>query len=389
MSGSLIRDRFSAVAVKIETTPGTDAIGSTPAAGDWFGGTCEVQWDQSVTPNNEFTGSLDSAPGIVGGLRARVTLTTPLRGSGAPGTAPDFGRLLRCGTMQETITPTAIGAPTAATDGTEIGATLATPFAATAQLYRGMPMLLSGAHTSVDGVVDYTAERVASFGRTFDPALGVSDSFQIPVNVLYGPTSDEAVYKTATIYLYKDGLRWRLTGFVGTPTITLTTGGTGVVSVQGMAQLAADPDVVALPAAALGIVRPTPPRFVNGLCQLNRMTAQVRTLTFNLGVGTVLPDNPEALEGYDPAVPISRDTTVTLDPYTNVTSYVPLFNAFRQGTSMPLQAIIGTVPGNRFVLTVPAARATQNNPGNRDGLATNQITADADGADSGLFIAAF
>lgn len=36
--------------------------------------------------------------------------------------------------------------------------------------------------------------------------------------------------------------------------------------------------------------------------------ARCRRLTFDLGVDAVLPDNPEAAEGYDPAVPIIRDS---------------------------------------------------------------------------------
>jgi hypothetical protein len=390
MSLNLVRTRFSAVAFRIEATPGVDAIAGAPALADWLGATCEVQWQQNTTPNPEFTGSLDQAPGIVGGLRAQLTFNIPLRGSGTPAVAPDFGRLLRCGTMQETVTATAIGVPTAlAAPFSVTGATLGTPFAATAQLYRGMPALISGNRTSVDGILDYQASKAALFGRTFLTALAATDLIQIPPNVLYGPTSDEAVYKTGTTYLYGDGLRWRFTGFVGTPSFALTSGGIGMVSIQGTAQLAADPDKVALPAAALGIVRPTAPRFVNGLCQLNRQTAQARTVNFNFGVQTVLPDNPEALEGYDPAVPTNRDTAGSLDPYMNVNTYVDLFNAFRQGNGMPLQVILGTTPGNRFVLTTPNARVTQNNPGDRDGLRTNQINFDADGPDAGLFVAAF
>lgn len=385
----LVRDRFSAVAVKLETTPGTDAISGTPALDDWFGGSCEVQWDQNVTPNPEFTGSLDEAPGIVGGLRARVTLTAVLRGSGMAGTAPNFARLLRCCTFQETVTAAPIGAPTVGTAGTTTTGTLATPFAATAQLYRGMPMEISGDRTSLDAVVDYTAGRVASFGRTFATALTGTTAYRVPANVMYGPTSDDSVYKTATIYLYKDGLRWRLTGFVGSATLTLTTGGIGQMQFQGMAQLAADPDLAALPAGALSIVRPTPPRFVNGLCQLNRQTAQLRTLTLNLGVSTTLPDNPEAPEGYDPATAVSRAIGGSLDPYMTASTYVSLFNNFRQGQGMPLQAIIGITPGNRFAITVPSARATQNNPGNREGNATNQITFAADTPDAGAFLTAF
>jgi hypothetical protein len=389
MSGSLVRTRYAAVAVKIETTPGTDAIAGSPAAGDWFGGTCEVSFDQNTTPNDELTGSLDRAADLPGGLRPNLTIRTPLRGSGAPGTAPEFGRLLQCCTMVQTITAAAIGAPTAATAGTDSGATLASPFAATAQLYRGMPLLVSGAHTAVGGVVDYTTGRVASLGQTFNPVLSTTDLFQIPANVLYSTTSDEGVQKAATVYLYMDGIRWRFTGAVGTMSLEMSTGGICFLRFTLRAQLAAPPDTVAVPAGALAVTRPTPPRFVNGLCQLGRQTAQVRQATIDLGVNTVLPDNPEALEGFDAAVAIERRVGGTLDPLMSTTSYVALFNNFRSGTQMPFQAVVGTTPGNRFLVTVPSARQTANNPGNRDGLGTNQISFQAEGADSSFFLAAF
>lgn len=389
MSVNLVRQRFRAFAVKIETTLGADAMGGTPGGSDWFPGDLTVTFDQNASPNNEATGSLDSSPAIVGGLKPMLRFTTPLRGSGTAGTAPDFGKLLRCCTMQETITASAVGAPTAATAGTVNSATLATPFAATAQLYRGMPLLLSGDRAKVAGITDYTAGRVASVGHTESVAMTTTTLAQVPINVLYSPTSDESVYKSATIYAYRDGLRWRFTGFVGTASLVLNTAGVCELQIEGRAQLAVDPDAVALPAGALGIVRPTPPRFVGGLCQLNRLVAQVRQVTLALGVQTVLPDNPEALEGYDPAVAISRDITGSLDPYMNVTSYVSLFSNFRQGVAMPFQAVIGSTVGNRFVVTVPLARATQMNPGDREGLGTNAIQFQADGPDSGFFLAAF
>ena len=102
-------------------------------------------------------------------------------------------------TMAETVTAAAVGAPTAATAGTTTSVTLATPAGTTAQQYRGMPIVLSGNVTETTGIMDYTAARVASLGSTLSTAAGATTNFQIPINVRYSPTSDEAVFKTATI----------------------------------------------------------------------------------------------------------------------------------------------------------------------------------------------
>ena len=388
MSIDLVRMRFAAVAARIETTGGVDAIGGTPTAADWLAADCEIDFDPVTVENPELTGSLDRSPAIVGGLRPRIRLRIPLRGSGSAATAPEWGRLLRCCTMAEGITAAAIGAPTAATAGTTTTLTLATPFAATAQLYRGMPLLLTGDRTLTTGITDYTASRVVTLGETMATAGTVTTLGQIPPHVLYSPTSDEAVYRTATIYFYADGLRWRFTGAVGTWSLELSTGGIGVLVFELRAQLL-DKALAALPTGWNTTIRPTPPRFVGGRCQLNQRLAQARRVMLEAGVTVTLPDNPEATEGYDPAVPVERDARGSIDPLMNTTTAVALFNAFRQGTAMSLMAILGVTAGNRFCVIAPAAKATGLRPGDRDGLGQFDITFQLDGADSPLFLAQF
>ncbi len=388
MSTNLVRMKFAAVAAKIEVTPGTDAIGGTPVAADWIASEMEVQFDPTIIELPELTGSLDRAPSVVGGLKPRLRLRMPLRGSGTAGTAPDFGRLMRCCTFAELVTGTAVGAPTAATAGTTTTVTAAAPFGTTAQQYRGMPLLLSGVRTTVTGIVDYTASRVITIGHTEGSAMGISTLLQVPINVLYSPTSDESVYRTATIYFYADGLLWTFTGALGTASLELTTGGIGFVTFEMRAQFASK-TATAMPAGAAAVLRPTPPRFVAGRCQLNRALAQVRTLTINAGVNVILPDDPESAEGYGAALPIERDVAGNLDPYMNTTNSVALFNAFRAGTSMSLMAIIGSTPGNRFIATVPNAKAIGMDPGQRDGLGQHGIGFQGDGADSAFYLAQF
>ena len=56
MSLDLVRMRFAAVAAKIETIPGLDAIGGTPANVDWLAADCEIDFDPITVENNELTG---------------------------------------------------------------------------------------------------------------------------------------------------------------------------------------------------------------------------------------------------------------------------------------------------------------------------------------------
>lgn len=388
MTLSLVRMKFAAAAVKIETTPGTDAIAGTPAAADWVAGDCSFEYNPQVIDNPELTGTLDKAPSIVGGLQPKITLRVPLRGSGTAGTAPDFGKLLRCCTMSETITAAALGAPTAATAGTTTTLTLGAPFGTTAQQYRGMPLLLTGDRTGQTGITDYTTGKIATVGHTEATAMTVSTLAQIPINVLYSPTSDESVYKTATLYFYADGLQWTFTGCQGTWSLELTAGGLGFFTIVLEGQFASHA-AAAMPTGWNTALRQTPPRWVAGRAQFNRLLARCRRLMIDFGVTAVLPDNPEAAQGYDPAVPIIRDSRGSIDPLMDTASSVALFTAFQAGTSMPVMAIIGATAGNRFIVVAPAAKATGFRPGDRDGLGQYDIGFQLDGADSDVYLAQF
>jgi hypothetical protein len=392
MSTNLVRLRNAAVAVKIETTPGMDAIAGTPANADWIGADCQVQFDQTAVPNSEMTGSLDREPAIVGGLRPRLRLNVPLRGSGTAGTAPEWGRLMQCATMQETLTAAAVPAsPLALTAGGASAVTLGATFGSTAQQYRGMPLALgaiTGDQPALSAIADYTTGRVASLIHTVSTTFTTTQTAQILINQRYSPTSDEAVFKTCTIYFFADGMRWRFTGCLGTWSLDLTTGGIGQLSFDLVGTFL-DYSATALPTGWNTVIRPTAPRFVAGACRMNGAIARVRALSVQAGVATVLPENPEALEGYDPAVPVERDVAGSLDPLMDTTVSVARFNNFRNGTNMSLGAILGSTAGNRFAVVLPSIRATAMNPGDRGSLAVDSIGFQADGADSPVFLTAF
>jgi hypothetical protein len=127
---------------------------------------------QQTAEDPTMNGSLDANAPFVTGIRPEITIRMPLRGAGTAGTAPELGKLTTACRFVETLAAAAIGAPTAATAGTANTATLATPFAATAQLYRGMPISLTGNPVAgaISLITDYTVGRVARLPQDFSPA---------------------------------------------------------------------------------------------------------------------------------------------------------------------------------------------------------------------------
>lgn len=391
MSTNLVRMKFAALAAKVESTVGTDVFSGTVGSTDWVGADCEVQFDPQVLDISEYNGSLDRTARQVGGLRPRLRIRMPLRGSGTAGTAPEWGKFLQACTFAETTTASAVGSPTAATAGTTTTVTAASPFGTTAQQYRGMPLLIAGDQTGTTVITNYTAGRVATVADT-RTAMTTSSTLQVPINVLYTPTSDESTHKTLTIYFYADGLLWTFTGAMGNASLQLEAGGIGYWTFEMRAQYGAK-SATSLPAAAATAantrIATVPPRWVAGQSQFNRRLAQIKTLQLNTGVNIILPDDPESSEGYGAAVPVERAMGGSLDPYMHTTYAAGLMTNFKAGTAMPLAGIIGSTAGNRFAFCVPSAKATAFDPGNREGLATHAIQFDADGADAGFSICHF
>jgi hypothetical protein len=388
MSTTLVRGRNAAFAFKAEVTPGLDSINFSHLASDWVLGDFEFEANAQILPNPELTGTLDAAPDIVGGFQPNIRIRVPLRGSGLAGTAPEWGKLLRCCAYTETVTAAAIGAPTAAASGTTKTVTAATPFGTTANQYRGLPLNVTGDQPFMTGILSYSSGRLITFGETRASALTASSLLQIPINVAYAPTSQESLYNTGTVYFYADGYLWRFTGVSGTWSLDLTTGGIGMLTFELRGQLAGM-SVAEMPIGWNTTIRPTPPRWVAGKSQLGQLTARCATLSVRAGITTTLPDNPEAPEGFDPGVPVARKSGGSIDPLLDTSRGTDLFDAFRYGTPMPLMAIVGSVSGNRFLVVGPAAKFTNVRNSQRGNLMSQQHDFQLDGADSALYLTSF
>jgi hypothetical protein len=390
MSGTAsIRTQLQRVAFRVESTPGVDVIGGgTPAAADYVTGRATIRFVQDTSANPGLTGAYDDLPPIPGGLRAEVSVSVPLAGSGTPGTAPEWGKLLRACRMIETVTGAAVGAPTAAASGTATTVTAATPFSTTAQQYRGMPLLITGTPVSQDIVLDYTAGRVITLARTYSPVLSASALLQVPINVLYSPTSDETLEQYLTCYGYVDGLRHRITGMKGTFGVGLRSGAPAELMFMGTGIVVARDEPAALPTNFVPVTR-QPPRWAGGMAQLNRSLVSCQGLRADMNVRTYYPENPEAAEGYDVPIITGAGPRITVDPFSHVTNSPLRSNAFRAGTPVPVAAMWGTVAGNRFALSCPSGQIIDLQEAERGSLRVDSIVVQPDQGDASIFLAQF
>lgn len=391
MSGSLTtRQRLARVAFREETTSGTDVIAGTPIASDYVTCQANFRFQQDTSNNPAENGAYDDLPPIPGGLRGQITVTLPIAGSGAPGTAPEWGKLLKACRMQEVITAAAIGVPTAATAGTATTATAAAPFVATAQAYRGMPVLLTGnpAAGAQDVVLDYTSGRVMTLGRTYSPVLSTATLLQVPIHVLYQPVSDRTIEKSFTCYAYVDGLRHRILGMKGSWSIGMRSGAPATITITLTGIVAAYNEAVATPTGFVPVTRQGP-RWAAGIAQLNRANMACATLNADMAVRTYYPENPEGTEGYDPPIITGAGPRVTIDPYSHTTNTPTRTGAFRAGTPLPFAAMWGSVAGNRFSLCGPSNQIIDLQPAERAELGVDAIAMQPDTGDASLFLACF
>ncbi|MBI1243763.1 MAG: hypothetical protein GC202_02065 [Alphaproteobacteria bacterium] len=383
-----IRRRRAMLLAKIQTVPGTAESLSASADAVKIEDFDAVP-DVNLVDTNEVSGSIDKSAPLVAGMKAKITFSVLLKGSGTGATPPEAGKLLRACSFEEVITATAVPASAeACAAGTTISATLAAGASATAQAYRGMPITISGAVTDANGtylISDYSAGKVATLAALAGDAIDNTSDYQIPVNVLYRPTSDESVMKILTLGAYRDGKRQLFTDVRGTVSFSIEAGGIGRASFEMMGLFAGEADV-ALPSSPV-YQTTLPPIWKAGRFLIDRARAAVAQFSFAANASPVMPGDPNEAEGFGAPIITERDMGGDMDPLDELVATNDTMTDFRSGTQKILLAQMGSSAGNRIAITIPSAQYRSLRDTARDGLNARQLGYKANGIDAGGFIA--
>lgn len=279
-----------------------------------------------------------------------------------------------------------------ATAGDATSITAQAPWSNTAQAYRGMPSLVSGnpATPFWTSIIDYPATRVAKLSDKFGTPLDNTSIVSIPANMLYRPTSDDSVIKIASMAIYMDGVKWMFSDARGTVRFEMTAAKTWMANFTLSALYVGKTDA-AVPSVTYDATRPGVWR--DSKCLINRGVAKVSSFTFDLSNNLVFPDDPNQQEGFATPEITARNMTFQADPLATLVATRDLVSAFRNGDQQPIHASLvggaGAKPGQRIILNIPLGQYNGADPGDRNGLVTEQLRGKATGPDAGAFLAIY
>lgn len=388
MTDPVIRPGNGLLLIALQSAEGT--IATTSAATDVV--PCETDSVDYNNPYkteaaNEANGSFVASSPLVLGQPATFTFRSRIKGAGPAITytasvkPPLHAPLSACGWLGQFQAAVAAAALAA---GTASSATLGAGGAATAQIYRGMPLLLTGAPAAgrMPLISDYTAAKVATLTDLYGSALSASNTGAIPANWTYAGTSPQdaasrtSMHPCATISWYEDGTLIQLMDCRGTADLDgdsarpgfATFSFTGIWMGRTDAAMPANPVYPSQSAPLLVQGTGTGP-----IMQVNRRGMPISKWSLKNGSTLEMPDDPNTTIGFGAGQITDRVPIFEIDP---LMSFVATRNAladiaaFSQYTGA-LQ--FGAVAGNRWSLTLPLIQPTNSAPGKRGNLRSETI----------------
>ncbi|API58280.1 hypothetical protein BSL82_02305 [Tardibacter chloracetimidivorans] len=388
MADPVIRPRNVAVLVKLESTEGEDAspVGNTdaiPVEADSVGWNSPYREENS----NEATGSLVAGAPLIVGQPATIRFRSRLKGAGLGVTytsvvkPPLHAPYSACG--KRGFFQAAVSAAVLAAGGAS-EATLEASFAATAQLYRGMPLVIGAGvgDGAIPFVSDYTVGRVATLTDSFSPVLDTTTSVSIPDNWTYAGTSpaDNAARATdhpsATIYVYEDGLLRKFLGCRGQVTLEGNAAGAGFESFEFTGVYAGLSDA-GIP-TNLTVANHSGPLLLQGSAlseafHINRKALPISQFSISDGAELESPDDPNTTNGFGPGQIGGRTPRVTCDPLATLVATRNTLAEIAAGSVYPGIIRFGYAAGNRIGITLPQLQPVAADPGTRGSFRSEQV----------------
>ncbi|MBI4184914.1 MAG: hypothetical protein HY521_13065, partial [Proteobacteria bacterium] len=298
------------------------------------------------------TGSLSQSAPVVGGGNVGLRTGCYLKGSGAGGTAPDYGALLRgCGLSQTTTAADVTGTAQAGGAST---ITLAAGASAVDDAYAGMVIRTTGGTGSGQARVisDYVgATKVATVVPAWTVQPDATTTFSIDANVLYRPAS--AGLETLTLWTYQhhndpgqDSRRRRIAGAAGNVSGSVTPRALATLDFAFTGILPAAPDDVARPSDPTYQAQDPEP-FVNALAYLGGAPVKFAEFSFDLGNRIEMPDDPAAAHGFDYAQVVARAAAGRIVPNLVLVSSRDAFSDWLASASRSLWLRWGSAAGKR------------------------------------------
>lgn len=384
MSDFLTRNRL--VTAKVETSSGTDAT-PAPATDAVLVEEPRANPTMELEQTDEVTGSLDSTQSIVGGGYMERTHRFFAKGSGTPGTAPEFTPYLQAAAMAMTTLAADLDATAQAGASETITLAAGTP----ASDLTGFVITLDGGTGSgqtrmITGF--NTTSKVATVMPAWDTVPDATSQYVVHAGNLFVPAS--AALKTVTDYLYKrnsgagNAILEKLVGAAANLSFAVQTRQTGKFTATLRGKLA-DPESVANPTGAVfDATRPRPLRAADAFLDDDRIC--FRNFTLDFGNQIVMADCPGEEYGYEPARVVTRKPSGRINPQVLTLADRNAFADMVAGTQRKLWLSWGEVAGNRVSMYLPSIVYTGKEDDDLDGISADGLPFEAFGPDSWVYI---
>lgn len=380
MPDPIIRTTNVAMLFKIETTENVDAAPTAADAFPFEEDGYSYNSPYATEDSNEANGSLVAAAPLVVGQPAEISIRCRLKGiagaaSYSASVKPPHHALLSASGMRGLFTAAIAGA--ALTAGSTTTATLGAAFAATAQAYRGMPLVITGGpgNGQTPFITDYTAGKIATLTDTM-PTLTTSTIAGIPDNWTYAGTSPQDVaaratdHPSGTLYIYEDGTLLKFTGCRGTvQDIAVDTARPGFVTFKLRGVFAGKSDA-GIP-NGLAVAGHSAPILAQGLGGLdaaflvNRLPLPVASLTLRLESVLESPDDPNTAYGFSAAQIGERTPMLTCNPLATTVAVRNTLSQIAAYTQYPGLVRCGSALRNRWAATMAVIQPVESAPGSR------------------------
>lgn len=207
-----------------------------------------------------------------------------------------------------------------------------------------------------------------SWADTFFPACGWVKSGQV-----YTPRSEApgTNVKTLTIGLYEDGILKRISGAMGTATITLPTNRSGYIDWTFTG--------VWLAPTAVAMLTPTYPtdkplRFAGGLAEWNDVNLCVEQATIDLGNEVVMRECPTTEAGFISAIVTNRQPLITVNPEASTIAAQDRWAAWLAQNEYALELDLAGPSSSVLSFDAPKAQIQNDQEGDRNQIVTEDIT---------------
>jgi hypothetical protein len=210
---------------------------------------------------------------------------------------------------------------------------------------------------------------------TISGAAALGDRYHVlvvPVGLQAVPVSDS--FKSLTLYLYCDGLLHKITGAMGTFSITAEAGETGTVEFTFTGNHITPVDT-AFPSIPASVFEPQhAPLIENSLLTLNGNTSLVPGgFSFEQSNNVNPRVDANAPEGFNGVRIGSRAPAGSFSPEVELEASHPFWSTFEDSLAQHFMARVGAVAGNQIILEAPRAQAQSIGAGDRDGLRTYEL----------------